>query len=221
MEGLVPGDALPFYNQQPAIPYALQSSYEALSDEAGLPINSAFQGSLALKAAIWIPDGLPAGFNPALYLAPVEASLGQPGQIMGGIGRDVITGTSANERILAGRGRDKVLAGGGDDSLLGQQGDDQLFGEAGRDQLTGGKGTNRCWGGAGQDIFVLSARGLARVMDWTKGQDQIVVEGVASFGIVTDGSDALVVSGTGGKLAIIKHAAGQLVVSEADPFTII
>jgi hypothetical protein len=58
-------------------------------------------------------------------------------------------------------------------------------------------------------------------MDWTKGQDQIVVEGVASFGIVTDGSDALVVSGTGGKLAIIKHAAGQLVVSEADPFTII
>lgn len=66
MEGLVPGDALPFYNQQPAIPYALQSSYEALSDEAGLPISSAFQGSLALKAAIWIPDGLPAGFNPAL-----------------------------------------------------------------------------------------------------------------------------------------------------------
>ena len=221
LEGSIPGDALPFYNQKPAIPYALQSSYEALSDEAGLPISTAFQGGLAVKAVIWVPAGLPAGFNPDRYLTPVETPLGQPGQITGGIGNDTITGTSANERIVAGRGRDTVIAGGGDDEVFGQQGDDTLFGEAGRDRLTGGNGRNRCWGGAGADVFVLSAGGRTKVMDWQKGKDLIVVDGVASFGIVRNGSDALVVSGAGDRLAIIKHAAGQLDVSERDAFTII
>ena len=96
-----------------------------------------------------------------------------------------------------------------------------MFGEAGRDRLTGGNGRNRCWGGAGADVFVLSAGGRTKVMDWQKGKDLIVVDGVASFGIVRNGSDALVVSGAGDRLAIIKHAAGQLDVSERDAFTII
>jgi hypothetical protein len=220
-EGAIPGDALPFYNQQPAIPYAMQSSYEALSNEAGLPIDTAFQGDLAVKASIWVPDGLPAGFNPALYLAPLEMPLGQPGFMAGGAGNDKITGTSANEWIMAGRGRDKVIAGGGDDSVFGQQGNDKLFGEEGRDRLSGGKGKNRCWGGAGADVFVLSGGGQVKVMDWKKSNDAIVVEDVASFEVISLGRHAHVISGDGERLAIVRHAAGELTISETDAFTII
>lgn len=79
-------------------------------------------GPQLCNPAIWISDGVPAGFNPSLYLAQVETPLGRPGQITGGIGDDAITST--NESIVAGRGCDKVIAGGVDDVLLGQQGHD-------------------------------------------------------------------------------------------------
>ena len=51
-----------------------------------------------------------------------------------------ISGTAANDLILAGPGADTISGGGGDDCILGGGGDDLLFGYSGADTCIGGPG---------------------------------------------------------------------------------
>lgn len=66
-------------------------------------------------------------------------------------GNDVITGTSADDRLDASSGNDKVFALAGDDVVHGGAGNDHLFGGAGMDLLSGGAGNDRLHGDAGND----------------------------------------------------------------------
>jgi uncharacterized protein len=85
---------------------------------------------------------------------------GVPATIVGGPGRDVITGTKGddvivarggNDRIDAGRGDDLVCSGGGNDRVHGGRGRDVIYGQAGNDRLFGGPGKDRLFGGKGND----------------------------------------------------------------------
>ena len=70
--------------------------------------------------------------------------------IQGGAGRDVLKGSSADDRIYgfseSGNGDD-----GAPDDIQGRGGNDQLYGQGGADQLDGGEGNDSLYGGAGKD----------------------------------------------------------------------
>ena len=73
--------------------------------------------------------------------------------IIGAYGIDVLTGTSAGERMTGDLGNDDLKAGGGDDTLIGGLGNDFLAGENGNDTLRGGSGNDTLEGGAGADTL--------------------------------------------------------------------
>ncbi len=62
--------------------------------------------------------------------------------IVGGNGKDVLTGTFANENLFGGNGKDVLDGGSGNDELDGGNGKDILVGGAGNDELTGGLGND-------------------------------------------------------------------------------
>ncbi|MBE0533285.1 MAG: right-handed parallel beta-helix repeat-containing protein [Rhodospirillales bacterium] len=77
----------------------------------------------------------------------------------------VITGTSANDRLMGKTGDDTLYGGAGDDELYGadkpgqtaatvdEVGNDTLYGEAGNDKLYGGAGDDILVGGTGDDLL--------------------------------------------------------------------
>lgn len=68
---------------------------------------------------------------------------------------DKLTGTDANDTLLAGDSKGATLDGGkGDDVLIGGAKGDTLKGGEGNDTLIGGKGSDTLTGGAGDDVFV-------------------------------------------------------------------
>jgi Ca2+-binding RTX toxin-like protein len=80
--------------------------------------------------------------------------------VIGGSGRDTITGSDDSELLEGGNGDDRILGSGGDDTLIGGigeddidggAGDDGIAGEPGEDQLTGGVGDDSISGGSGSD----------------------------------------------------------------------
>ena len=56
-----------------------------------------------------------------------------PAKLLGGNGKDVLTGGSGHDRLEGGNGKDVLVGGMGDDTLVGGRG---------RDSLDGGDGTN-------------------------------------------------------------------------------
>jgi Ca2+-binding RTX toxin-like protein len=83
--------------------------------------------------------------------------------VVGGIGDDVLEGTSDADIIQALAGNDDVFLREGDDYADGGSGDDYLFGELGNDLLLGGEGVDyvlgmegndHLEGGSGNDIIV-------------------------------------------------------------------
>jgi Ca2+-binding RTX toxin-like protein len=74
------------------------------------------------------------------------------GEIIGGSGDDVLSGSSARATTLIGGHGDDTLRGGGRGDLLrGGPENDRLFGGAGGDQLAGGPGVDTFACGAGND----------------------------------------------------------------------
>jgi Ca2+-binding RTX toxin-like protein len=82
---------------------------------------------------------------------------GGPGAdtLRGGAGRDSLTGGLGDfaDRLEGGSGRDQLAAGGGDDDLYGDPGDDRLEGGGGEDYLDGGAGSDAFEGGNGNDFL--------------------------------------------------------------------
>jgi Ca2+-binding RTX toxin-like protein len=95
-------------------------------------------------------------------------------------GRDTLTGTNGDDRILGlggndevggGRGADCIDGGAGSDTLTGGDGADDLVGGAGNDHLNGGPGTDVLSGGTGNDT-INTSYGADRVSGGT-GKDAI------------------------------------------------
>ncbi len=77
-------------------------------------------------------------------------------EILGGNGKDTLTGGDGNDTIDGGRGSDSILGGAGNDYLSGGKGNDSLWGGAGENTLSGGKGNDMLWSGDDADTFLYS-----------------------------------------------------------------
>ncbi|NBZ86338.1 calcium-binding protein [Stagnihabitans tardus] len=82
---------------------------------------------------------------------------------------DTMTGSDADNLLLAGLGNDQLDGGKGDDLLNGQGGNDSLLGFVGNDSLIGGTGVDTLRGEAGVDT--LRGGVGADVIDGGEGQD--------------------------------------------------
>ena len=77
--------------------------------------------------------------------------------VLGGAGRDTITGANTPDRILSLGGRDRVSGGNGKDCVDGGGGADRLTGDNGNDRLRGGRGNDSLSGSADDDSIVAGA----------------------------------------------------------------
>jgi Ca2+-binding RTX toxin-like protein len=98
--------------------------------------------------------------------ADVLTGLVQGSPIYGFAGDDCLTGST---------GADTLVGGAGQDELIGGMGDDVLTGEGSRDILTGGGGGDRFVFALGRK-FRQEQMGIDRVTDFTRGEDQIVLQ---------------------------------------------
>jgi VCBS repeat-containing protein len=73
--------------------------------------------------------------------------------MVGGGGKDTLTGTAGADLLLAQSNNDTLTGGDGNDLLCGDSGGDILSGGAGDDSLGGGSGSDRLTGGSGADRF--------------------------------------------------------------------
>lgn len=74
--------------------------------------------------------------------------------IYGGANHDLIRGGAGNDTLYGGFGHDTIYGGAGDDLIVGGPGNDRMWGEAGNDTIFGVSGNNRFGGGAGDDLLV-------------------------------------------------------------------
>lgn len=128
---------------------------------------------------------------------------------VGGPGRDVMLGTSANEVFAGNDGDDVICGGGGNDKINGGPGKDKMFGMAGDDTLLGGGSNDRYDGGGGIDTAVFGGSaaisldlGLTSAQTTGQGSDTFVgvenATGSSAADVLTgNGADNLL-SGSGG-----------------------
>lgn len=75
-----------------------------------------------------------------------------------------VTGSEANDVMVAGNQPSLLVGGAGDDQLFGSESNDLLDGGAGADQLSGGAGSDLMFGGDGDDTYLV---------DLSVGEDEI------------------------------------------------
>nr|WP_305333461.1 cadherin-like domain-containing protein [Nitrosomonas sp.] len=152
--------------------------------------------------------------------------------LFGTVRRDILNGTSGEDRIKGNNGNDTLNGLDGSDDLFGENGDDtlnggnsidSLFGGNGNDILNGGngndwlvgeKGNDTLTGGLGSDVFLFAKSGGNDVItDFTNGFDRIQIAadtGKTSFSqlTITGGTDsygvvyATVNLGSGGQVTL-------------------
>lgn len=90
---------------------------------------------------------------------------------------DFLQGGEGKDKLFGNAGNDKLKGGPGDDRLMGNSGNDTILGGAGNDILVGGNGYDSLKGGAGADQFIFqNARQKAdRILDFTVGEDVILI----------------------------------------------
>lgn len=138
----------------------------------------------------------------------------------GGSGADRLLGQLGEDTLRGGNGRDTVYGKSGDDLAVGGAGNDALFGGKGNDVLIGGSGRDVMSGGQGADVFRFSscddspadAPGPDRILDFTSGEDTIVLRGIYSGRLKFIGSDPF--SGTEGELR--SEVVGRTTLVSAD-----
>lgn len=78
------------------------------------------------------------------------------------------------ENAVGGQGRDLLVGNSADNSLQGQAGDDVIAGGDGADTLIGGAGDDTLYGEEGSDLFVFANDGSTdTIADFTTGEDTI------------------------------------------------
>lgn len=141
--------------------------------------------------------------------------------IFGGDGRDRLIGGIGRDVIFGEGGRDLIFGGSGDDVLTGSGGDDALIGGSGDDTLIGGRGSDALVGGTGADLFVFDLNDFSNngipdeIVDFTSGEDKILIQGVGSEATVEYDSTTGILSVDG--QALIQLDAG-LTIDEDDYF---
>jgi Ca2+-binding RTX toxin-like protein len=105
---------------------------------------------------------------------------------IGGAGRDIIQGNSANNNLSGGLQKDILRGKAGADLVNGNKGNDLLFGEKGadilkgglgRDRLNGGAGADKLFGGKGNDAFVFKGKfGKDVIKDFADDVDTLKIQ---------------------------------------------
>ena len=156
----------------------------------GLTAGSAISGTLDVREAIAIPEGVFVQTFDANGVA-VESGLH-------------FTGTAGADLLAGDTGNDRLEGLGGDDRLHGGAGNDILIGGAGKDVLTGGNG---------EDLFVLDAPGgqalsLADLItDFAQGKDHLQLTGGISFADLTIAQGDPATNGAATGEALVIHSA--------------
>ena len=116
-------------------------------------------------------------------------------EIVGGNGRDNLSGTDGFDEIRGNRGKDE---------LLGLEGNDTLNGGKGKDTLDGGLGNDVLIGGRGKDIFVLATgQGADTITDFNDRKDSIGLSGGLTFSDLTFAGSSILVEDTKEILATV------------------
>lgn len=97
---------------------------------------------------------------------------------------DVITGSTADNRLQGRGGNDTLIGLGGNDRLEGENGDDTLNGGSGNDQLYGGSGNDQLLGGNGDDYINTGDNTWEDFVQAGKGNDTVDMSGI-NAGYVT------------------------------------
>ncbi|MCB9371582.1 MAG: hypothetical protein H6518_02240 [Microthrixaceae bacterium] len=104
--------------------------------------------------------------------------------IKGGIRNDVITGSSAANKLFGREGNDTINGRGGNDKIVGDSGNDTVNGAGGldtvdggfgRDTVTGGPGRDSLFGGADNDV-IKARDGVAEPVNCGPGVDRAEVD---------------------------------------------
>ena len=113
-------------------------------------------------------------------------------RIVGGTGKDTLSGQNDPDFINGARGNDSLSGGGNKDEIYGDYGDDRLNGDGGDDILEGGKDIDTFF-------FNHSASDgtTDKVLDYEKGVDVLRLEGSAwrNASISISGRDTIVEAG--------------------------
>ncbi len=103
--------------------------------------------------------------------------------LLGGVGNDLLD-------VSSGTGNNFLDGGAGDDVLIGGLASDRLFGGAGDDLLFAGKKCSQLTGGTGKDRFYIATaavpEGRVEVLDFTKGDDKVLIAGIAEVKAFSD-----------------------------------
>jgi len=97
------------------------------------------------------------GFDIASYaghLAPVVVNLSKGKVVKAHVGANQVDKLKGIEGVLGGLGKDKITGNSSDNKLGGDAGDDILKGKGGSDVLVGGWGSDTLIGGKGADVFL-------------------------------------------------------------------
>ena len=120
----------------------------------------------------------------------------QNDDLFGTTKNDTLSGLRGNDQLIGFTGNDQLWGNKGNDLLMGNVGRDILIGGDGNDTLVGGKGCDRLIGGKGADRFVVqSTMGIDQVMDFTDGQDKLLLTNDLKFGqlsLTQQGQDTLI-----------------------------
>jgi hypothetical protein len=140
--------------------------------------------SATVTVPLRLTEPRPPAQPPAGHPAPAPVTPSRPGCAQA---RNVIVGTSGDDRrsgsalpdlMLGRRGVDILRGRRGADCLYGNKGADRLFGGHGRDRLFGGPGADRVSGGAGDDL-IDSGSGHDRIAAGA-GNDRVRARGHAA-----------------------------------------
>ena len=131
---------------------------------------------------------------------------------------DKLSGLQGNDQLIGFTGNDQLRGNQGNDLLMGKTGRDLLVGGDGNDILVGGKGGDRLIGGKGKDIFVVqNTTGIDQVMDFTDGQDKLMLNNGLKFGqlsVTQQGQDTLIAFQSTG--SILLHNISSNLITAAD-----
>jgi len=144
------------------------------------------RGTFALYS--WGNVGLSFDDVTVVDLRPILAGTEGDDIITGSAGDEVIRGLDGDDALSGGAGNDRIEGGAGDDTLDGGDGNDRIEGGAGDDIISGGNGADLIFGGEGDDRIDAGA-----------GDDTITLVIAAGAPVIDggDGSDSLILSGTG------------------------
>ena len=98
--------------------------------------------------------------------------------LIGGAGKDVLTGGAGNDTLVGGDNRDTLTGGAGNDRLVGGDGSDVLSGGDGNDMIDPGTGNDTVYGGDGNDTIDAGADLIAAdSIDGGAGTDTLLLNG--------------------------------------------